>query len=253
MDFRALIWTLFCLSNASTSAHVLYTAPRALFNLASSASASASQATTPLLNIVNLSRRQEKATQLKEDHGLTEQEDLLAENQGAATDDSSVEEGSGSGNNEASPSIFQKKINKLVAKLNFIAQLKSAFHRGSEASTEAPEQFETTTTTTAVTSKIKITFEDPVQSNSTVIQTLKVSENIQQIPNTKYGSPKKVSEGPEKIDLQVNEVTREVVEKIPKREEINKEPVGGLDRIRLFFAQMVGRLVGFTYGAFGRF
>uniref|UniRef100_A0AAR5Q4C5 Transmembrane protein n=1 Tax=Dendroctonus ponderosae TaxID=77166 RepID=A0AAR5Q4C5_DENPD len=192
----------------------VYTAPRALAGLAGSASASSPSSPAGLVIADLRSRKAEE---------LTKQVESL--------EDSGVEEDTA---NEASPSLLKKKIGKILTKLRLIAQLKNAYHYKPEESD--PED---TTMSMAVDSSEA----QPTDASA------HVSENIQQIP----AAAPPIQDTPIRplvVDLQVSQIDDKLLN---LKEEPAEKPVeearSPLRSLGVFFAELLGSIVGLTYGA----
>ncbi|XP_019768109.2 uncharacterized protein LOC109543037 [Dendroctonus ponderosae] len=187
----------------------VYTAPRALAGLAGSASASSPSSPAGLVIADLRSRKAEE---------LTKQVESL--------EDSGVEEDTA---NEASPSLLKKKIGKILTKLRLIAQLKNAYHYKPEESD--PED---TTMSMAVDSSEA----QPTDASA------HVSENIQQIPAA--APPIR----PLVVDLQVSQIDDKLLDlKEEPAEKPAEEARSPLRSLGVFFAELLGSIVGLTYGA----
>ncbi|KAH1011857.1 hypothetical protein HUJ04_001137 [Dendroctonus ponderosae] len=209
----------------------VYTAPRALAGLAGSASASSPSSPAGLVIADLRSRKAEE---------LTKQVESL--------EDSGVEEDTA---NEASPSLLKKKVSvgggngpktlnrlvqigKILTKLRLIAQLKNAYHYKPEESD--PED---TTMSMAVDSSEA----QPTDASA------HVSENIQQIP----AAAPPIQDTPIRplvVDLQVSQIDDKLLN---LKEEPAEKPVeearSPLRSLGVFFAELLGSIVGLTYGA----
>ncbi|KAH1018183.1 hypothetical protein HUJ05_005997 [Dendroctonus ponderosae] len=204
----------------------VYTAPRALAGLAGSASASSPSSPAGLVIADLRSRKAEE---------LTKQVESL--------EDSGVEEDTA---NEASPSLLKKKVSvgggngpktlnrlvqigKILTKLRLIAQLKNAYHYKPEESD--PED---TTMSMAVDSSEA----QPTDASA------HVSENIQQIPAA--APPIR----PLVVDLQVSQIDDKLLDlKEEPAEKPAEEARSPLRSLGVFFAELLGSIVGLTYGA----
>lgn len=149
-------------------------------------------------------------------------------------------------NNEASPSLIQKKINKILAKI----QLLTSFTVSSSSSTETPDleldsDDNNNNTTDGITempkSGVKIQFEDVTTKQP------KKSEIIQKIssPTKEYGIPLR-------INLEINDLENidnatdieENIEVSSSNQNMNR-----IGQIGIFFVELFGSLVGLAYGA----
>ncbi|CAG9767641.1 unnamed protein product [Ceutorhynchus assimilis] len=211
---------LYVISTVSSTTWVIQ-GPRALFGLAGSASASASSPSTTASYIADLRRKDSKAAQLQEEKSLVGLEPLSEEV------NKSNEEAN---NNEASPSLLQKKIGKVLAKLRLIAQIKNAYHY-------KPEEHEHESNIT-LTSQENTTEENQTESKA----------NIQQIPSAAYGVPLNDEDQPEKIQIEINDK----LENDFKHESDKIKEPNRLSTIGVFFAEILGSIVGLTYGAFAQ-
>jgi len=216
----------------ASSTSWLYNAPRALFGLASSASASASAPSTQLSFIADLRKKQEKSAQLQQDKDIVGLEPLPDEEE-----EEQSSGGGGDGNNEASPSLLEKKISKILAKLRLIAQIKNAFHYRPEADEDSDLNFNITSDNSNSSEPHQkedlAASIDPRIADGGKAQ----SENIQLIPPATSQRAKDTE--PTKVDLEANRVYRATE---PNR----------LGALGVFFAELVGSVVGLTYGAFAQ-
>nr|XP_023014603.1 uncharacterized protein LOC111504317 isoform X1 [Leptinotarsa decemlineata] len=199
----------------------LYNAPIALTNLATSASASASSPPGPVTNIADLTRRQDKAEKLQA-------EKQIVENDNFHFDDDIDED-----KNEASPSLFQKKLNKILAKIRFISTI-STVVRGNNHSNEGssdtqdnnPEEFEIDTKKTENTT--------PLISEQQTFQKVIY-------PNRNYGAPLKLN-----LKIGGDPGSTEITEE----ENVgDNASAGRIGHIGVFFAEILGSIVGLAYGA----
>ncbi|XP_050299456.1 uncharacterized protein LOC126738258 [Anthonomus grandis grandis] len=260
--YTTLIWIALiscCLSVIALPTSWIYTAPRALFGLAGSASASASAA-TPKSVIADLRRKDVKAAELQEF------------NDGMGTSYNEPDEDKESENNEVYPSLFQKKINKILGKLRLIAQIKQAYRY-------QPEDHNSDTNITLSSQEDNV---DAPKSNSTVTiqkdkENIKTniapkkadyrSQNIQHVPASAPLNDDQVMQSsnvlelqespndePLKVDLDADKLNDNVEVLITpqtpflRKEKLRNEP-SRLGTLGVFFVELVGSLVGLTYGA----
>ncbi|XP_066144213.1 uncharacterized protein [Euwallacea fornicatus] len=224
---KGIITFTFVLHVSSTvAAPWVYNAPRALFDLASSASASASAPITAASYITDFRRQSAKVTQLQEEKdGI---DPFPEEND---------EELNGENANEASPNLFHKKIGKILTKLRLIAQIKNAYHNRSEKNDESMKD----TNSTNIKNDTK-----PVPTSSVNITIL---EHIQQIPTTPKKSPKAEAETPIEVNLEIDQINKDKLVTNKKNEKLKEQEPSRLGSLGIFFVELLGSIVGLTYGA----
>ncbi|KAL1501283.1 hypothetical protein ABEB36_006633 [Hypothenemus hampei] len=198
----------------------LYNAPRAIFNIASSASATASslpQASSKF--VVDFRKKNIKAAELEQDKNLKLDSLEANDNEEKMA-------------NEASPSLLRKKISKILTKFRLIAQIKNAHHYKSEDS-----QHETST---SINNEQTTTVES-VKNRSSFVQ--EKSKYIQHIPpvSSYDTSNKETTEKPTTIELDISQIPDE-------QQHITEDP-SRFGTLGVFFAELIGSLVGLTYGA----
>ncbi|KAG5895553.1 hypothetical protein JTB14_010696 [Gonioctena quinquepunctata] len=211
MWFNCLVQVIsvLCMFETIWAKPFLNNAPAAITNLATSASASASSIATPLTHIADLTRRQEKA------------EKLRAEKQLIEDDQFQFEENADEDTNEASPSLLQKKFNKLVTKIRFFTGLSAAVTNNNRDSYEELEDF----------------------FNSTAEVTTPDSPTFQKViyPHGKNRAPLKLNLKIGKGDASEEAMNADVGEDVVV--------MGRIGQIGVFFAELLGSVVGLAYGA----
>ncbi|XP_066259993.1 uncharacterized protein [Euwallacea similis] len=217
---------LLYLSFSTVALSWVYTAPRALFDLAGSASASASAPTTTASYITDFRRKTAKVTQLQE-----EKDDI------GSFPEENDEEPNGENDNEASPNLLHKKIGKILTKLRLIAQIKNAYHN---IPVKNDGFMEENTNTTSTKNDTK-----PVPTSSVNITIL---EHIQQIPATPKKSLKIGTEPPVEMDLEIEQINDKLVTN-KKNEKLKEQEPSRLESLGIFFVELLGSIVGLTYGA----
>ncbi|XP_023311284.1 uncharacterized protein LOC108909225 [Anoplophora glabripennis] len=230
----------FALQNAPTAA---------LTNLATSASASAPP--RPVSHIADLRKKQQKVEQ------LSQSEKLLAGDDD--TDGNLSVEGADDGDNEAAPTLLQKKIGKILRKIRFFSTLANASGgNGGHGDGNVDETGSSLSNTT-----IQTTTEGNTNLNDTLDGTPDISENdvrtseeittertrtFQKViyPHSKHDAPFKVS-----FDVNEKIVNRPDTEDVAEHSQNIQmvEDMSRLGQIGVFFAEIVGSIVGLIYGA----
>ncbi|KAJ8981928.1 hypothetical protein NQ317_002098, partial [Molorchus minor] len=193
----------------------LYGAPRALTSLASSASASASAPREPISHIIDLRMKQQKAEKLQAEKQLAEDDGGLLE-----------EEEDDEATNEASPSLFQKKVGKILTKLRIITALTNV---GNSGNTDRQKEVEDLDASRAL--------EDNREENNT-------DKDIPTFQKVIYPRPGLAK--PIRFQLDVNERLTDAADDQAGNED---ETAGRLGQIGMFFAELIGSIVGLVYGA----
>ncbi|XP_030747660.1 uncharacterized protein LOC115876099 [Sitophilus oryzae] len=260
---RALLFgsTLIYILSFSVGTPWLYKAPGAILGLASSASSSASAAATPLSHIIDLRRKEEKSAQLQEDKQLSGSGEIDDNKEEVEASGDGIDKDENEEANEASPSFITKKVNKILAKLRLIAQIKNVYHYNKDirennfkpnltfnitpvqSTTENDLKKEVLNTT-----DLKI---EPVKEKSQKIQ--QVTPYFYKPPKTSIVFPKENLYEPTKIDIDVNAVNDKLQETKELNEKIQEPEPGRFGPVGVFFAELLGTVVGLTYGAIAQF
>ncbi|CAH1184565.1 unnamed protein product, partial [Phyllotreta striolata] len=186
----------------------------ALLTLASSASASSSSPSAKLTNIADYTKKQEKVQELENEKRLTNTDIVNPIDSDEQT------------NNEATPSLIRKQLNKFLAKIQFLSTLSA-----SQAPMDVEETAEGATATPK--SEVKIEFDGP-------------GEHIQRLTGSRkeYGIPLR-------INLEINEVAGNSTEAAEDAVEAagSAEEAARVGQLGVFFAELFGSLVGLVYGA----
>lgn len=187
--------------------------------IAASASSSASSSTSArFTNIADYRRKEEKAQELQSEKQLIE-------------DDEIREDPMDKDKNEANPTFLQKKINKILTKLQFI----SSFVAPPEPE-EAEENNSTEVSTEEVSrSEVKIDLEQP--------DFLKSRTPFQNLISQQYGAPLKIN-----LDIQDSDNSTE----FENFDEVNctSQENNKIGQAGIHFAELFGSFLALVYGAF---
>ncbi|XP_072383735.1 uncharacterized protein [Diabrotica undecimpunctata] len=229
MWVRCLVSVLFLInvfhSGTSIPNPSLYNLPRAIFSLAGSASASSSSVdnsqSAKFTNIVDYHKKEQKRQQLQTEKRIGEDDEI--------SDDPVEKE-----ENEASPSFLQKKVNKILAKI----QLFSSFS-DSSATQDSEVEEETKNNSTEKTPKSDVI----IDFGNFPSPTPKTAGSQKVVVPAEYGAPLRLT-------LDINDV-----ENVTDIEHINSpncthiESTNKLGQIGVYFAELFGSIVGLAYGA----
>ncbi|XP_028130810.2 uncharacterized protein LOC114326596 [Diabrotica virgifera virgifera] len=203
----------------------LYNLPRAIFSLAGSASASSSSVDTSesakFTNIVDYHKKEEKRQQLQTEKRIGEDDDI--------SDDPAEKE-----ENEASPSFLQKKVNKILAKI----QLFSTFSDSSATQDlEVEEETKSNSTEETPKSDVIIDFGDFPSPTPKVAGSQKV------VVPAEYGAPLRLTWDNNDAE-NITDIEHIINPNCTHIESTNK-----LGQIGVYFAELFGSIVGLAYGA----
>ncbi|KAJ8957919.1 hypothetical protein NQ318_001916 [Aromia moschata] len=223
-EFRQFVQK--ALSNLASATPFLYGAPRALTTLATSASASASNPLAPVSHIADLRTKQKKAEQLQTEKQLGEDEEVAP-----PSPPNEEEEEEDESANEASPSLFQKKVGKILTKLRIISRL-TAPRAELDDNKDGDEEIQK-----GELGEVDVELVDDAKSKENDTEVLPTFQKVI-YTDSRQGKPIRYT-----LDLN---------EKLTEEEDGGSEPqkaMGRLEQVGVFFAELVGSIVGLVYGA----
>ncbi|XP_056630816.1 uncharacterized protein LOC130897065 [Diorhabda carinulata] len=194
----------------------LYSVPRALTTIAVSASSSASSPTSArFTNIADYRRKEGKAQELEAEKQLSEDHEI-------------EENPNEKDKNEANPTFLQKKINKILTKLQFISSFVAPPEPEENNSTEV-------STEEIPRSEVKIDLKQP--------DFFKSKTPFQNLISQQYGTPLKIN-----LDIQDSESSTE----FENFDDVNctSQENNKIGQAGIHFAELFGSFLALVYGAF---
>lgn len=145
-------------------------------------------------------------------------------------------------NNEAAPSILQKKIRKILLKLKLISELSNIFHTSDENSmNETDVDLDSSEYTT-----------NNDDSKITTVVPFKDKEDVEEISKPTFQKTiytKSTNEAPIKLTLNINEKNEDEEDNISISETIDENQMNRFGPVGVFLAEVFGSLVALAYGA----